>query len=462
MERTIISLLTLFVILLFVNDALAITVEIEFLYLKPPHCPTCPPESEGQQLYDVYLHNSEVVQRIKRDYGEKVNVRWIFILSGEGREKVEEYNIPLADINSVVVNHEVVFLGGDQYINETYLRQVIDIYLGIYSPEIHNVTILNIFPLANESVVGQIVKINVIVQNNGDTTESFNVTLYTNSTSIEQLSVKGLESNELRILTFHWNTTGYEEGNYLLSAKINLFSNETNVSSNFYGEIVKLRRDTGSSLPLTLLGMLAVAFSLGFFETFSPCLIILLSFILSYTLGDRISFKESFLKILVFGVGFVSASAILGLACAAFFFSLPSLQLLLTWIVCVFAILFGLNLLGILRFQIQTKPLLRKIVEEHGFTVLGTLFLGFVFYFLDPCIAPIFVAIFPILFSDLFYLILLVFCLGAIIPFFAVGFFASSISKLTRNVYRHRLIFRQLSGIIVICYAFYLIFFYLL
>jgi len=461
MQRTIISLLALFTILLFVNDALALTVEIEFLYLKPPYCPTCPPES--QRLYDVYLHNSEVVQRIERDYVEEVSVRWIYILSEEGREKVEEYNITLADINSVVVNRKIVFLGGGQYINETLLRQVIDIHLGIYSPEIHNVTILSIFPLANELVIGQIVKINVIVQNNGDTTKSFNVTLYTNSTSIEQLSVDGLESNESRVLTFHWNTSGYKEGIYLLSAEINPVLNGTNVSTNlFYGEIVKLRRDTDSSLPITFLGILAVAFSLGFFETFSPCLIILLSFILSYTLGEKISFKESFLKILVFGAGFVSASAILGLACAVFFFSVPSLQFLLTWIVCVFAVLFGLNLLGILRFQVQTKPLFRRIVEKHGFTVLGTFFLGFVFYFLDPCIAPIFVAIFPILFSDLFYLILLVFCFGAIIPFLAVGCFVSSISKLTRIVYKHRMIFRGLSGIIVICYAFYLIFFYLL
>lgn len=461
MRGAIVSLLTLFLILPFVSSALALTVEIEFLYLKPPYCPTCPPES--QRIYDVYLHNSEVVQKIERDYVEDVSVRWIYILSDEGGKKVEEYNLTLADINSVIVNREIVFLGGDQYINETHLRQVIDVYLGIYSPKIHNVTILDVFPLADESIIGQTMKINVIVQNNGDATESFNVTLYTNSTFVEQLYVEGLESNESRILTFHWNTTGYEEGNYLLNAMINLFSNGANVSSNlFCVEVVKLKRDTSSSLPLTFLGILAVAFSLGFFETFSPCLIILLSFILSYTLGEKISFKESFLKILVFGVGFVFASAILGLACAVFFFSVPSLQLLLTWIVCVFAVLFGLNLLGILRFQVQTKPLFRKIVEEHGFTVLGTFFLGFIFYFLDPCIAPIFVAIFPILFSDLFYLVLLVFCFGAIIPFFAVGCFVSSISKLTRIVYRHRMIFRRLSGIIVICYAFYLIFFYLL
>lgn len=446
---------------LFINSSCyALTVDIEFLYFKPPYCPTCPGD---QSPYQVYLHNSRIVQRIKQDYGEKVNVQWIYFFSDEGLEKVKEYNISYYYLNSIVVNHETVFLGGDQFINETYLRKVIDFYLGITSQAVHDVAVLSVFPSANEFLIGQIVDVTVLVKNKGIFTEFLDIALYTNSTLIEQLYLDGLDSNESRMLTFRWNTTGFEEGNYLLSAKIKPVSNETNVTDNLFdGGIVKLRKNVDSSLSLTFLGMLITAFSLGFFETFSPCLIILLSFILSYTLGDKRKFKESFLRILVFGLGFVSASAILGLACAVFFFSVPSLQYLLTWIVCVFAVIFGLNLLGILRFQVQTKPLVRKFIEKYGFTILGIFLLGFVFYFLDPCIAPIFVAIVPLLFSDLFLLILLVFCMGAIIPFIVIGIFVGSISKLTRSVYRHKVVFRGASGIILMCYALYLIFFYLL
>jgi cytochrome c biogenesis protein CcdA len=361
-EKIAFSLVLLFLVTItfFVGVCSALTVDVEFLYFKPPYCPTCPEASQ----YEVYLNNSKLMQRIRQDYGEKVNVQWIYFFSKEGTVKRNEYNLSFLDINSIIINHEIVFRGGSQSINETQVREVIDFYLGISQspPEVDG-----------------------------------------SSSSLNN-----------------------------------------------------------SSFSMTFLGTLMIAFSLGFIETFSPCLIILLSFILGYTLGDQRSFKQSFLKILVFGIGFVSASAILGLACAVFFFSVPSLQYLLTWIVCVFAVIFSLNLLGILRFQIQTKPLIRKFIEKYGLTLLGIFLLGFVFYFLDPCIAPIFVAIVPILFSDIFLLILLVFCLGAIIPFIVIGIFVGSISKLTRSIYRHKVVFRGASGIILMCYALYLIFFYLL
>jgi len=451
------------VILLFSNVGYSLeSIDVEFLYYKP--CSICP---GAQKYYQVYLYNSGVVQRIERDYGEKVNVRWIEFFSEEGLKKVDEYNISLADWNTIVVNHEVVFLGGDQYVNETCLRQVINSFLGETPHAIHDVAVIGVFSTVNESLVGQMVDVNVVVQNKGNFTELFNVTLFANSIFIQQYFVDDLESNELRILTFQWNTTGFDEGNYTLSAKANPVPNETNIADNlFFDGIVKLRKEivspTNPFLSLNFLGILFLAFSFGFFETFSPCLIILLSFILGYTLGDEKSFKESFLKILVFGAGFVSASAILGMACAIFFFSVPSLQRLLTLMVCVFALIFGLNLLGILRVPIQIKPVVSKLARKYVFTFLGIFFLGFTFYFLDPCIAPVFVLMVSILFSDLFFLILLVFCLGAIIPFITIGFFAGFISKLTRSVYKYRRVIRGLSGMILIGYVIYLIFFYLL
>jgi len=58
------------------------------------------------------------------------------------------------------------------------------------------------------------------------------------------------------------------------------------------------------------------AFSLGFFETFSPCLIIMLLFILGYTLSDSIRSKEGFFKVMIcigalmpfFGIGIFAGS----------------------------------------------------------------------------------------------------------------------------------------------------------
>src|SRR4030042_832971 len=45
----------------------------------------------------------------------------------------------------------------------------------------------------------------------------------------------------------------------------------------------------------SLIPLLASAFMFGFFETFSPCLIALLSFVISFTLGETSQFTESLL-----------------------------------------------------------------------------------------------------------------------------------------------------------------------
>jgi len=157
----------------------------------------------------------------------------------------------------------------------------------------------------------------------------------------------------------------------------------------------------------------------------------------------------------IFGLGFVLASAILGLACGMIFFSMPSLQLSITQIVCAFAIIFGLNLLGLLEIPIHTKPLLSKIAKKYSFRSFGIWLLGFVF--LDPCIAPIFVSAVSVLCTDVFFYTLSIFCIRALVPFFGIGIFVGSISKLSRKAYKYRSVLRGLSGMILIGYALYLV-----
>jgi cytochrome c-type biogenesis protein len=222
-----------------------------------------------------------------------------------------------------------------------------------------------------------------------------------------------------------------------------------------------------SSSPLPLIAILASAFSFGFLETFSPCLIILLSFALSYTIGKTTRFKEGLLQVMTFGIGFVSAAVLLGITVVLIFFSLPLFQNTLTWIVCIFAILFGLNLLGFnilkfLRIEVKTKPMIQKLARKYVFTYTGLILLGFLFYFLDPCLAPIFFAMMPLLTHSEFLLILLVFCLGVILPFIGIGILAGSISQLARSTYRHQTKIRAVSGLILIAYTLYLIVFYLI
>jgi cytochrome c biogenesis protein CcdA len=214
--------------------------------------------------------------------------------------------------------------------------------------------------------------------------------------------------------------------------------------------------------PESLLALVVLAFGFGLAETFSPCLIILLSFVLSYTLGKSNRFRDGILRVMSFSTGFIIAALLLGVSIALASLSLGIFKIILMWGVSLFAIVFGLSLLGITKNVFETKPTVKKLAEKYALSFGGLVLLGFVFYFLDPCIAPIFVMMLPILSTDALFIVLLVFTLGMIVPFVAIGIVAGSISKLVRVTYKNRAIIRAISGLILVGYAIYVIIFYLL
>jgi len=212
---------------------------------------------------------------------------------------------------------------------------------------------------------------------------------------------------------------------------------------------------------LSYTAALTLAFIFGFFETFSPCLIILLSFVVSYTCGETQKFTEGFSKVVVFGVGFVFAAVFLGIIFGAVLLSMPTLRMYFMLVVSFFAIIFGLNSLSVLKVPLDTKPFLKNLVKKYAMAYMGILFLGFVFYFLDPCIAPILVSMAPVMLPNILPLVISMFCLGAILPFIGIGVFVGSISKLVRITYKHKSKIKAISGLILIGYAVYLIVSYL-
>lgn len=224
-----------------------------------------------------------------------------------------------------------------------------------------------------------------------------------------------------------------------------------------------------ASPPPPLITTLVIAFTFGFFETFSPCLIILLAFVLSYTMGENSQFKKRFMQVITFAAGFIFATILVfsviavGLVVLSLMFGIHRV---LTIVVSIFAIIFGLNLLGfnvinVFKLKVETKPLIKNLTRKYVSSYVGLVALGFLFYFLDPCLAPVFVAMMSTLSSDVLIkflpLITFVFCLGVIIPFIGIGILAVSISKLARGVYRHGSKIRAISGLILIVYALYLI-----
>jgi hypothetical protein len=76
--------------------------------------------------------------------------------------------------------------------------------------------------------------VNVTVENQGTTIETFNVTVYANETNIETQTVTNLQPGTQTTLTFTWNTTGFAYGNYTIKAVADTVSGETDTGDNTF------------------------------------------------------------------------------------------------------------------------------------------------------------------------------------------------------------------------------------
>ncbi len=107
----------------------------------------------------------------------------------------------------------------------------------------HDVSIVNVTPSATEVDIGQVVNITVIVKNEGNATETFNVTLYCENNIIGIQRVTDLASNANQTLTFIWDTTGVTPDiSYTIKAEADVLLEETDIDDNAYiGDAVAVR-----------------------------------------------------------------------------------------------------------------------------------------------------------------------------------------------------------------------------
>lgn len=98
----------------------------------------------------------------------------------------------------------------------------------------HDIAILNVVPSASLVYKGSDISISVLVKNNGDTTESFNLIVYYDNTIINVMSVEILDAGAPRTLVFNWNTNEVSRGNYTISAHATPVQGETHTDDNTY------------------------------------------------------------------------------------------------------------------------------------------------------------------------------------------------------------------------------------
>jgi len=104
----------------------------------------------------------------------------------------------------------------------------------VYAFSTHDVAITNVTPSATVVHIGEVVDVTVVLKNEGTETETFNVTTCYNDISIETQTVINLAPYTETTLIFNWNTTNVSLGNYIISAKAETVSGETDIADNTY------------------------------------------------------------------------------------------------------------------------------------------------------------------------------------------------------------------------------------
>jgi len=190
--------------------------------------------------------------------------------------------------------------------------------------------------------------------------------------------------------------------------------------------------------PITFL----LIFSAGLLTSLGPCSLSLMPITIAYIGGSKN--KNNQIKILSFCSGVIFSLVLLG-ALSGFLGKIyGQLPHIFTTGISIFAILMGLNLLGLIRFQLPNSPNF-KFIENKVPPFLAPMVTGAAFGLASsPCITPVLASLLawvsqaknPII-SIIF---LFFFGLGQVMPLIIIGFTTESLKKLLE--------FRQFSQVI--------------
>jgi len=144
------------------------------------------------------------------------------------------------------------------------IHEVSDGYISILR---HDVAVLNVVTSTNETYVGWNVKINVTVSNEGDATETFNVSVYCDDELIQTLTVTDLAPNVSTNLTFNWSTADAQPcRNYTIKAEAAVVPFETETENNVYfdGKVkIKMLGDVNGDGSIDLYDLVLCSNSFG-------------------------------------------------------------------------------------------------------------------------------------------------------------------------------------------------------
>ena len=202
-----------------------------------------------------------------------------------------------------------------------------------------------------------------------------------------------------------------------------------------------------------------LAYSLGLFSGFSPCLMAVLGFILAYVTGSGGGLRSGLLNSLIFGLGLVFAYIVMGCCVLLAGLSFGGLGPYLAVAAGLITIFTGVSLLGVVKLPDATNGFLQSSLRKYSTTLAGLFFLGMLFSIVKaPCAAPMILILLSRILIDgtvQDLLLLLVFGVGVLTPFLGVGILGGYGSSSRIREYRD--LIRGISGIILIGFGAWLL-----
>jgi hypothetical protein len=137
-----------------------------------------------------------------------------------------------------------------------------DIPFVLRAPSVHDVAVT--IQSKNVTSNSTSTSINVTTMNQGNTTETFNVTLYANTTNIGTQTVS-LSNGSSTSLTFNWNTVGLDYGNYTITAYATPVPGETDTADNTFScwIVVTIPGDIDGNFKVSLADLVILAHAYG-------------------------------------------------------------------------------------------------------------------------------------------------------------------------------------------------------
>ena len=202
-----------------------------------------------------------------------------------------------------------------------------------------------------------------------------------------------------------------------------------------------------------------LAYSLGLFSGFSPCLMAVLGFILAYVTGSGGGLRSGLLNSLIFGLGLVFAYIVMGCCVLLAGLSFGGLGPYLAVAAGLITIFTGVSLLGVVKLPDATNGFLQSSLRKYSTTLAGLFFLGMLFSIVKaPCAAPMILILLSRILIDgtvQDLSLLLVFGAGVLTPFLGVGTLGGYGSSSRIREYRD--LIRGISGIILIGFGAWLL-----